>query len=71
MGNVYDEAYGRSLRDPQGFWAAVAEDIHWERRWDRVTQQPCRCPTPRAYRDTVQRGANFSPSRIAPGPFGR
>ena len=22
--------------DPEAFWAAGAEDIHWERRWDRV-----------------------------------
>ncbi len=34
--SVYDEVYPRSMRDPQGFWAAVAEDIHWEKRWDRV-----------------------------------
>jgi propionyl-CoA synthetase len=36
MGSVYDEVYARSMRDPEGFWAAAAEDIHWERRWDRV-----------------------------------
>jgi len=34
--SVYDETYARSMRDPAGFWAAVAEDIHWDRRWDRV-----------------------------------
>jgi propionyl-CoA synthetase len=32
----YDEVYRRSLRDPQGFWAAAAEDLTWDRRWDRV-----------------------------------
>jgi len=36
MKSQYEEAYARSLRDPQGFWGAVAEDIYWERRWDRV-----------------------------------
>ena len=36
MKSQYDEVYARSLRDSQGFWGAVAEDIHWERRWDRV-----------------------------------
>ena len=36
MKSQYDEAYARSLRDPEGFWGAAAEDIHWERRWDRV-----------------------------------
>jgi len=34
--SVYDETYARSMRDPDGFWAAAAEDIHWDRRWDRV-----------------------------------
>ncbi|MGH9262825.1 MAG: AMP-binding protein, partial [Acidimicrobiales bacterium] len=33
---IYDECYRRALSDPEGFWAAAAEDIHWERRWDRV-----------------------------------
>jgi propionyl-CoA synthetase len=36
MKSVYEDVYARSLKDPQGFWAAAAEDIHWERRWDRV-----------------------------------
>ncbi len=26
----------RSLRDPEGFWGAAAEGIHWDRRWTRV-----------------------------------
>jgi propionyl-CoA synthetase len=36
MTTIYDEVYQRARRDPEGFWAAAAEDIHWERRWDRV-----------------------------------
>ena len=36
MRSVYDEVYGRWQRDPEGFWAAAAEDLHWDRRWDRV-----------------------------------
>src|SRR5688572_32579126 len=36
MKSQYEEAYTRSLRDPQGFWGGVAEDIYWEQRWDRV-----------------------------------
>jgi propionyl-CoA synthetase len=34
--SVYEEVYARSLRDRDGFWAAAAEAIHWEKRWDRV-----------------------------------
>ena len=36
MKSVYDETYTRAMRDPAGFWAAAAEEIHWEKRWDRV-----------------------------------
>src|SRR6266850_7504519 len=36
MKSVYEETYVRSLADPAGFWAAAAEDLHWDRRWDRV-----------------------------------
>ena len=36
MVTVYDEMYARSMRDPEGFWGGAAEDIHWDRRWDRV-----------------------------------
>ncbi len=32
----YDEAYADWKRDPQGWWARVAEGITWTRRWDRV-----------------------------------
>ncbi len=36
MATIYDEVYRRAQQDPEGFWAAAAEEIHWERRWDRV-----------------------------------
>ncbi|MGH7033834.1 MAG: propionyl-CoA synthetase [Stellaceae bacterium] len=36
MSSRYDDAYRRSLADPEGFWAEAAEALHWERRWDRV-----------------------------------
>ncbi|HET7340331.1 MAG TPA: AMP-binding protein, partial [Methylomirabilota bacterium] len=36
MRSQYEEAYRRSLDDPQGFWAAAAEDLVWDKRWDRV-----------------------------------
>ncbi len=32
----YEEAHGRSLRDPEGFWGEAAEAIRWTRRWDTV-----------------------------------
>ncbi len=36
MKSVFDEVYAQSMTDREGFWAAAAEDIYWERRWDRV-----------------------------------
>ncbi len=36
MGHDYQKLYLRSLEDPNGFWADAAQDIHWERKWDRV-----------------------------------
>ena len=34
--NDYNDVYQRALNDPDGFWAEAAEDIHWDKRWDRV-----------------------------------
>jgi propionyl-CoA synthetase len=36
MTNRYDEAFARSINDPEGFWGDAAEDIHWIRKWDKV-----------------------------------
>jgi len=36
MTSAYGEVYVRSLREPERFWAAAAEDIHWDQRWERV-----------------------------------
>jgi propionyl-CoA synthetase len=36
MASIYGEVYARSQRDREGFWAAAADDIYWERRWNRV-----------------------------------
>src|SRR6266852_9771031 len=32
----YQAVYERSLKDPEGFWAEAAADIHWYRRWRKV-----------------------------------
>lgn len=32
----YDAAYGAWLRDPHAWWAAAAEGIAWDKRWDAV-----------------------------------
>jgi propionyl-CoA synthetase len=36
MSSSYKAVYQSALEDPEAFWAAAAEDVHWFRRWDRV-----------------------------------
>ena len=36
MTNAYDEAYRRSIEDPEGFWGEIAEDVRWIKKWDKV-----------------------------------
>ena len=36
MANLYDEAYKKSIEDPNGFWGEAAEDVHWYKKWDKV-----------------------------------
>jgi acetyl-CoA synthetase len=32
----YQEAYRKSVEDPEGFWAAQAEQFAWRRKWDKT-----------------------------------
>ena len=34
----YKKMYERSIRDPEGFWSEMAENIHWFRKWDNVRE---------------------------------
>ena len=36
MSNPYDEAFESSIKTPEKFWGAAAEDCHWYKRWDKV-----------------------------------
>ena len=33
----YRELYERSVKDPEDFWAEMAEDITWIKKWDKVS----------------------------------
>ena len=35
-GQSFDAVYARSLQEPESFWAEVAQDLHWTRKWDTV-----------------------------------
>ena len=32
----YQEMYDRSVKDPDGFWGEMAENLHWFKKWDKV-----------------------------------
>jgi len=32
----YQAAYKKSVEDPEGFWAAIADQFLWRRKWDKV-----------------------------------
>ena len=34
----YEALYAHAERDPEGFWAEVASELAWEKRWDRVLE---------------------------------
>ncbi|HXM69951.1 MAG TPA: AMP-binding protein, partial [Thermoanaerobaculia bacterium] len=36
MSDRFEAIYRRSLRDPEGFWAEAAAQIHWFKKWERV-----------------------------------
>ncbi len=35
---TYEEMYRRSVEDPEGFWAEIAEGFVWEKRWEKVRE---------------------------------
>ncbi|MBI2191916.1 MAG: acetate--CoA ligase [Planctomycetes bacterium] len=32
----YQEMYRQSVQDPEGFWAKIAEEYYWQKKWDKV-----------------------------------
>ena len=34
----YEEVYKRSIEDPEGFWAEMADQLEWFKKWDRVLE---------------------------------
>ncbi|HOA75703.1 MAG TPA: acetate--CoA ligase [Phycisphaerae bacterium] len=34
----YRQMYKRSIEDPEGFWAELAEGFHWHQRWTKVRE---------------------------------
>ena len=34
----YDQAYRKSVNDPEGFWSEVASDFYWRKKWDKTLE---------------------------------
>jgi acetyl-CoA synthetase len=34
----YERLYKQSIEDPETFWAGVANDLHWFKKWDKVLE---------------------------------
>ena len=34
----YERKYAQSVQDPEGFWAEVADDFLWRKKWDKVLE---------------------------------
>ncbi|MBM4355207.1 MAG: AMP-binding protein, partial [Deltaproteobacteria bacterium] len=34
----YKAMYEKSIKDPDGFWAEIAGQFHWEKKWDKVRE---------------------------------
>ena len=35
----YKKMFDQSIKDPEGFWGGVAEDLHWFKKWDKVLNE--------------------------------
>ncbi|MCW8815360.1 MAG: AMP-binding protein, partial [Chlorobium sp.] len=34
----YDKLYAKAQKDPEKYWAGIAEEFHWEKKWDSVLE---------------------------------
>ena len=41
----YKAAYQRSVDDPEGFWADIASNFHWYKKWDKVLEWEFKSPS--------------------------
>ena len=35
---AYKEAYTKSVKEPEAFWASIAENFTWKKKWDTVLE---------------------------------
>ncbi len=44
--STFNELYQQSLNDPDAFWGAAADQLHWYKKWDKVVDNDAK-PAPR------------------------
>src|ERR1017187_5116796 len=37
----YERLYEEAKNDPEGYWAKIASELHWFKRWDKVLEWNC------------------------------
>ena len=37
----YERIYSESIDDPEKFWASIARELHWFKKWDKVLEWNC------------------------------
>ena len=42
--DAYQEAYRRSVEQPEEFWAEIADQFQWRKKWDTVLEWDFRTP---------------------------
>ncbi len=41
----YKEQYQKSVQDPEGFWADIAENFQWQKKWDKTLEWEFKTPS--------------------------
>lgn len=41
----YQEQYQKSVDDPEGFWADIANHYHWQKKWDKTLEWEFKTPS--------------------------
>ena len=40
----YQQEYQKSIEDPEGFWAGIADHYHWQEKWEKVVEWEFKTP---------------------------
>ena len=58
---TYEEMYKRSIEDPDGFWAEIAETFVWQKKWDKVRTTASKATSTSSGSSTARRTSRSMP----------